>query len=86
MATVGALEALERNETTGIEFLKRHLAGDWGMVCDEDKESNDEALRTGARILSAYFLPDETTLWIITEAADATGKRPATTLLLPEEY
>ena len=56
-------------------------------MCDEDKQANDEALQTGARILSAYFLPDETKLWIITDAViDDEGNRQATTFLLPEEY
>ena len=30
--------------------------------------------------------PDETKLWIITEAADDAGVRVATTMLLPDEY
>jgi len=38
--------------------------------------------------LSSYLLPNETKLWIITEAVmnPDTGERAATTLLLPEEY
>jgi len=36
--------------------------------------------------LSAYFLPDETKLWIITEATDDAGNRVATTFLLTDEY
>ena len=64
----------------------RHASGDWGIVCDEDKQANNDALRAGARLLSAYFLTDETKLWIITDAQDDKGKRQATTLLLPEEY
>lgn len=86
LATPGALEALERTNTTGLEYLRRHVSGDWGMVCEGDKQANEEALKTGARLLSAYFLPDETKLWIITEAMDEAGNRAATTLLLPEEY
>ena len=86
VATPGALEALHRNNSTGLEYLRRHASGDWGIVCEEDKQANNEALRTGARLLSAYFLSDETKLWIITEAEDDKGNRQATTLLLPEEY
>ena len=86
VATPGALEALDRTNTTGLKLLRRHATGDWGMVCEEDKQANEMALQTGARLLSAYFLPDETKLWIITEAADDSGKRAATTLLLPEDY
>ena len=86
VATPGALEALGRNKTTGLEYLRRHASGDWGIVCDEDKQANDAALKTGARLLSAYFLSDETKLWIITDAEGENGKRQATTFLLPEEY
>ena len=85
-ATPGALEALQGNNTTAIEYLRRHALGDWGIVCEEDKQANEEALKTGARLMSAYFLPDETKLWIITEAANDVGVRVATTLLLPDEY
>jgi len=86
VATPGALEALRRNNSTGLEYLRRHASCDWGIVCESDKQANNEALQSGARLLSAYFLPDETKLWIITEAADDEGNRAATTLLLPDEY
>jgi len=86
VATPGALEALQRNNVAGVEYLRRYASGDWGIVCEEDKQSNEDALKTGARLMSAYFLPDETKLWIITEAADDDGNRAATTLLLPDEY
>ncbi len=86
VATPGALEALQRNNVTGLDYLRKHVSGDWGIVCEEDKQANNEALQSGARLMSAYFLPDETKLWIITEAADDNGNRAATTLLLPEEY
>ncbi|MHB0696625.1 hypothetical protein, partial [Roseomonas mucosa] len=67
----------------------RHAQGDWGCVCNEDREMNDEALELGNRILSAYPIDPakpskgwgENTLWIITEA-----DRSVTTFLLPDEY
>jgi len=86
VATPGALQALQRNNSTGLEYLRRHASGDWGIVCEEDKQANDEALKNGARLMSAYCLPDETQLWIITDAQDGQGNRQATTFLLPEEY
>jgi hypothetical protein len=86
LATPGALEALQRNNSTGLEYLKRHASGDWGTVCEDDKQANEDALQTGERLLSAYLLPDETKLWVITEAADDDGVRAATTMLLPDEY
>src|SRR5690554_1668508 len=84
--TPGAIEALYHNYTTGAEYLTRHLSGDWGDLSEEDKESNNQALESGARILSAYRLKDGTRIWIITEAVNEAGERIATTILLPEEY
>jgi hypothetical protein len=86
LATPGALEALGRNNTTGLGYLQRHASGDWGVLCEEDKQANQEALQSGSRIMSAYLLADETKLWVITEATDDNGRRVATTLLLPDEY
>jgi rhamnogalacturonyl hydrolase YesR len=86
VATPGAMEALERNQQQPRTYLCRHATGDWGTVCDEDAEANRNALETGARVLSAYALPDGTDLWIITEAADHLNRRTLTTLLLPSEY
>jgi len=87
VATRGALEALGRNGSTGLELLARHARGDWGDLCDEDKRANDAAIRTGARILSAYHLADGTKIWIITDAEiDDNHNRQATTILLPDEY
>jgi len=87
VATPGALEALGRNQTTGIEYLQRHVQGDWGEVCDDDKEANNQAIIDGSRILSSYLLTDGTKLWIITDAEiDTQHHRQATTFLLPDEY
>jgi hypothetical protein len=87
--TPGALAALEKVGKAPIDYIARHARGDWGdALCDEDKQANAEALKHGTRLLSAYLLPDETKLWIITDGVinPDTGERYATTLLLPEEY
>jgi len=69
------------------DFLDRHIQGDWGQVCQEDKALNDAALVHGGRLLSAYATLKGTTIWIITEAtSEDQGHRAATTLLLPDEY
>lgn len=87
VATPGALEDLERNGLTGLELLKRHVTGDWGDLCDEDKAANEAALKTGARIMSSYWLQDESKLWIITDAeVDDQHHRYCTTLLRPSDY
>jgi len=85
-ATPGALEALEESGQTPDFFLARHAAGDWGEVDMEDWALNDQALVDGSRILSAYRTLKGKKLWVITEAADDSGHRAATTLLLPEDY
>ena len=86
LATPAALEALQEADVDIIDLVERHICKDWGDLSDEDKRLNDEALHDGSRILSAYILPTEVKIWIITEAADENGERAATTALLPEEY
>jgi hypothetical protein len=81
VAAPGALEALGRNNSDGLDLLQRHLLGDWGSVDAEDAAANDAATVDGGRLLSVYSLPDGTRIWVITEA-----DRSATTFLLPGEY
>ena len=65
--------------------LGRHLSGDWGDLDKEDKALNEEALKSGGRLHSAYKIPEsfktEDKLWIITEA-----DRSVTTILFPSDY
>ena len=61
--------------------LQRHQAGDWGDLGEEDWKENDQALRTGFRLLSSYRSAGGVPFWIITEA-----DRRSTTLLLPDDY
>jgi len=63
-----------------LDSIRRHARGDWGDMCQQDKNENELALNRGnLRIFSAYKgLPK---IWIITEA-----DRSATTVLFPEEY
>jgi hypothetical protein len=82
VSTPGALEALTQEGSNGLELLSRHVSGDWGDLCDDDKHENELSVKEGFRILSAYRLPRTgVKLWIITEA-----DRSVTTFLLPEEY
>ena len=60
--------------------LARHEWGDWGAVCMDDWQKNEDSLREGAQLLSAYEA-DGTKFWVITE-----GNRSVTTVLLPGEY
>lgn len=81
LATPGALELLETHQLTALTFMLRHVSGDWGDICAEDRRSNADALQYGYRLMSVYVLSKAERLWIITEA-----DRSRTTLLLPEEY
>jgi hypothetical protein len=81
VATPAALELLERCGKTPSEYLNRHLAGDWGDLDAHDYRENERALKTGARLFSAYAVSPLNTLWIITEA-----DRSSTCLLLPSDY
>lgn len=81
VATRGAIAALEAAGQSPLEFLVRHLRGDWGEVCGDDWALNDEAVENGDRLLSAYRTAKGERLWIITER-----DRSVTTFLLPDEY
>ena len=81
VATPGALEALAGSGESAASFLRRHVEGDYGDVCEEDKRLNDEAIQEGSRILSAYTLKSGERIWLISEA-----NRASTCILLPSEY
>jgi hypothetical protein len=80
--TPGALEALRVSGESPWVFLVRHIACDWGEVDQEDKRLNDEALRDGGRLLSAYRTAKGERIWVITEAEP----RNSTCYLTPDEY
>lgn len=79
VATRNAVARIPNDEV--VHALTRHLHGDWGTLDAEDWEANEQALRRGGRLLSAYFTKQKVKFWIITEA-----DRSATTVLLPEDY
>jgi hypothetical protein len=81
VATPGAIDALAATQQTPAEFLRRHQSGDYGVVNAEDRKVNDDAVRCGERVFSAYLLTDGVKVWCITEA-----DRSSTCLLLPDEY
>lgn len=79
LATPAAIAAINGDEL--VSALDRHLSGDWGDVCAEDRSQNNRALKNGARLLSVYYTAAKVKFWIITEA-----DRSATTVLLPSDY
>lgn len=58
----------------------RYQRKDWGDLCQEDKDMNDQVIETQGRILAAYQT-SKGKIWIITE-----WDRSATTILFPCEY
>ena len=87
LATPGALEFIQTNDIDIQTLVHRHVSGDDGDLCSEDKAANRSALKYGSRIFSSYCCVKGNTdgdagrLWIITEA-----DRASTTVLLPSEY
>jgi len=61
--------------------LRRHVTGDWGEVDEHDRQVNEEALRSGERLLSVYQTRAGVRFYVITEAM-----REFTTVMLPEDY
>lgn len=85
LATPAALDVLTAAQHHPAKLLQQHQCGLWGDLCAEDLAANDDALMSGARLLSVYKVND-IRLYVITEAVSDTGRRECTTILLPSEY
>lgn len=81
VATPGALAALAKAGQTPLDFLSRHVCGDWGDIDKDDSKENELGLKRGFRLLSSYRTNANVKVWVITEP-----DRSVTTVLLPEEY
>jgi hypothetical protein len=81
VATPGALAALEKSGQSPMDFISRHVTGDWGELSDDDRKENQFSLEKGFRLLSSYKTDAGDRLWVITES-----DRSVSTILLPEEY
>ena len=79
VATIGA--TMIADNLAILELLRRHLAGDWGELSEEDKKANEHAVKHGDRILSSYRTESGEKLWVITEAS-----RESTCVMTPSEY
>ncbi len=84
VVTTGVQHLASTNQALAA-LLYRHLTGDWGDLCDEDKAENQFSLENDYRILSHYKFTDaegaDARVYIITE-----WDRSLTTILLPDEY
>jgi len=84
MMTRGVSDLIDVNDDFAMHVqlsLRRHLAGDWGDITDDDRVANEMALQDTDRLLSAYLREGLPKIWIITEV-----DRSATTVLFPDEY
>jgi len=81
--TKGVNEAISENRQFNkdvVKSVKRYCRSDFGDICEEDKKTNEEALKNGDRIVAVYKTC-KGKIYIITEA-----DRSATTVLFAEEY
>ena len=80
VATPAVLTHLTAHGISAREHLQRHQHGDWGDLCQDDIDSNQEAIVHGERVFSSYQFGQDK-IWIITE-----WDRSVTTILLPIDY
>lgn len=80
-AAMSAADAIDGGtEVVFVTLIRRHQCGDWSEMDAEDRTVNEDAVRVGNRILSAYTMSG-VKFWVITE-----WDRSVTTILLPEDY
>lgn len=61
--------------------IEQYISGDWGCLCEDDKQLNDDSLKDEGRIMAAYIFPEtQEEIWVITE-----WDRSHTTVLFPDE-
>lgn len=83
VATRGIADEMESDPVFTREIneaFSRYQLRDWGELCQEDRELNDQAVNGEERILAAYST-SKGTIWIVTE-----WDRSVTTFLFPCEY
>lgn len=80
VATPAVIAHFNEHRQSISALLRRHVAGDWGELCEEDQAENTLSVQQGFRILSRYTVAGAA-VWVITEA-----DRSVTTLLFPSEY
>ena len=79
--TEHALLAIEAAGKTLPDLIQRHAAGIWGDLDKDARWLNEEHLKMGGQLLSAYLLPPGVMVWIVTNT-----ERNLTEVMLREEY
>ena len=93
VTTRNAMALLTIHEVELLVLLVRHVCGDWGDCCAQDRASSDASIADGRRLMSVFHLSDWReqasmsrqersglpTVWAITE-------HDRTMFLLPEDY
>ncbi|WP_238812518.1 hypothetical protein [Paraburkholderia sp. SG-MS1] len=67
LVTPEALKRLRANQIPVISVMLRHIAGDWGILSDDDGAQNDLSIAAGLRLLSVYPMPDGSRIVVVTE-------------------
>ena len=87
--TMGVMEMISARTSAADAVqncLDRHCRGDWGDLCDDDKQLNEDSLKAEKEggftdSLFSSYETDFGKIYIITEC-----DRSVTTILTPEEY
>lgn len=83
VVTRGVMSIMQDNKRFSQEVTNafcRFCGADWGDMCEEDKQMNNNALNGSDRIVAKYCLSEDN-IYIITEC-----DRSVTTILLCDEY
>ena len=80
MITPGAATTVADDQIT--DALRRHQCGDWGLLDSREKKCNEQALRSGGWILSAYNDPKSGERFLIITQPN----RIITTDMVPNEF
>ncbi|MEQ6436264.1 hypothetical protein V8Z74_14715 [Comamonas sp. w2-DMI] len=78
--SAAAAAVLLDHEDVIYDILRRHSTGDWGDLCEYDKDMNEEALQSGDRLFSKYSALNQT-FNVFTN-----GHRSHTSIELPSDY
>lgn len=80
LITPGAATTIDDTEIRTA--LRRHQSGDWGNLDSREKECNEQVLRCGGWLLSAYDVPASGGRFLIITQPD----RMITTVMVPNEF